>query len=157
ESAGDRALRRELAEAYLKVGDVQGNSYMANLGDVPGALQSYGKAIALLAPVVEAGKADDAEQATLAKAYLTGGGIQLVAGDAGAAVAMAEKGLPLVQRLAERHPGEADRQRDLAQAWQFYSFYLSAAGRNDEAYDALKKQAAILRARLTEDPEDRVA
>jgi tetratricopeptide (TPR) repeat protein len=157
EVAGDRALRRELAEAYIKVGDVQGNSYMPNLGDVPGALQSYGKAIALLAPVVDAGEADEAEQSTLAKAYLTGGGIQLVAGDAHAAVAMAEKGLPLVRGLAERHPGEAERQRELAQAWQFYSFYLTAAGRSGEAYDALRNQAAILRTRLAEDPGDRAA
>ena len=29
---GDRGLQRELAEAYLKVGDVQGNPYAANLG-----------------------------------------------------------------------------------------------------------------------------
>jgi non-specific serine/threonine protein kinase/serine/threonine-protein kinase len=157
ESAGDRELRRELAEAYLKVGDVQGNGYMPNLGDVPGAIQSYGKAIALLAPVVEAGKADDAEQSTLAKAYLTGGGIQLVTGDSHAAVAMAEKGLPLVRGLAERHPGDAERQRELAQAWQFYSFYLTAAGRYGEAYEALRNQAAILRARLAEDPGDRAA
>jgi eukaryotic-like serine/threonine-protein kinase len=157
ESAGDRELRRELAEAYLKVGDVQGNAFMPNLGDVPGAIQSYGKAIALLAPVVEAGTADDAEQSTLAKAYLTGGGIQLVAGDAHAAVAMAEKGLPLVRGLAERHIGDAERQRELAQAWQFYSFYLTAAGRYGEAYDALRNQAAILRTRLAEAPADRAA
>jgi len=79
---------------------------MANLGDVPGALQSYGKAIALLEPVVAAGGATDAEQATLATAYLTGGGIRLVAGDAREAVAMAEKGLPLRKGLAARHPGD---------------------------------------------------
>ncbi|MGE5414806.1 MAG: serine/threonine-protein kinase, partial [Syntrophomonadaceae bacterium] len=52
ESSGDRALRRELAEAYRRVGDVQGNPFMANLGDVDGAATSYGKAIALLEPVV---------------------------------------------------------------------------------------------------------
>ena len=78
----DHALRRELAEAYMKVGDVQGNSYMANLGDVPGALRSYDKAIALLEPLVQSGKADDDMQATLSRAYLTQGGIRLITGDA---------------------------------------------------------------------------
>ncbi len=157
ESAGDRALRRELAGAYLKVGDVQGNAFMANLGDVPGALQSYGKAIALLEPVVAAGGATDAEQATLATAYLTGGGIRLVAGDAREAVAMAEKGLPLRKGLAARHPGDPAAARDLAQAWQFYGFYLTAAERPDEAFEALGKQAEILRARLAAAPKDRAA
>ena len=50
ESEGDRALRRELAEAYRRVGDVQGNPFMANLGDLRGAVASYDKAIALLEP-----------------------------------------------------------------------------------------------------------
>ena len=46
----DRALRRELADAYQRVGDVQGNPFMSNLGDLKGAVASYDKAIALLEP-----------------------------------------------------------------------------------------------------------
>jgi serine/threonine protein kinase len=45
--ADDPTLRRELAEAYRRVGDVQGNPYFANLGDTEGALASYRKALAL--------------------------------------------------------------------------------------------------------------
>ena len=44
--AGDRAdLQRELAGAYLKVGDVQGRPFNPNLGDTAGALASYRKAV----------------------------------------------------------------------------------------------------------------
>ncbi len=157
ESAGDRTLRRELAEAYIKVGDVQGNSYMANLGDVPGALRSYDKAIALLEPTVASGTATDAEQGTMATAYLIGGGIRLVAGDAHMAVSMAERALPLRRGLAARAPGDAGRARDLAQALQFYAFYLTAARRPDEASDALRNQAGILRGLLQKSPGDRAA
>ena len=157
ESAGDRTLRRELAEAYIKVGDVQGNSFMANLGDVPGALRSYDKAIALLQPIVSSGTATDAEQGTMATAYLIGGGIRLVAGDARMAVSMAERALPLRRGLAARAPGDAGRARDLAQALQFYAFYLTAARRPEEAYEALRNQAAILRALLQTTPGDRAA
>lgn len=155
ESAGDPSLRRELSEAYQRVGDVQGNSYMANLGDVPGALESYRKAIALLEPSVRAGSAGDAEKSTLASAYLTGGGIRLIAGDVKTAVAMAEKGLPLRQELARRNPSDVTRQMELAQAYQFYAFDLSVAGRDREARESLEKQAAILRERLTHDPKNR--
>jgi non-specific serine/threonine protein kinase/serine/threonine-protein kinase len=157
EAGGDRALRRELAEAYIRVGDVQGNSFMANLGDVPGAVQSYAKAVALLEPAEAGGTADDAERATLAHAYLTGGGLQLVSGEPARAVAMAEKGLPLVRALAQRHPDDAAKQRELAQAWQFYAFYLNAAGREADSRRALANQAEILRARLSADPGDRAA
>ncbi|HKD18793.1 MAG TPA: serine/threonine-protein kinase, partial [Thermoanaerobaculia bacterium] len=157
ESAGDRTLRRELAEAYLRVGDVQGNPYMANLGDIPGALASYAKAIALLEPVLASGDADDDERSALATAYLVGGGIRLVAGESGEAVAMAEKGLPLRKDLAEREPGSGRRRMDLAQAWQFYAFFLQAAGRTKEAGEALANQATILREQLAATPQDRQA
>jgi non-specific serine/threonine protein kinase/serine/threonine-protein kinase len=157
ESAGDRALRRELAEAYMRVGDVQGNPYMANLGDIPGALGSYGKAIALLEPPLAAGDANDAEQSALATAYLVGGGIRLVAGDPRAAVAMAEKGLPLRKELAAREPANEHRRMELGQAWQYYAFFLQGAGRGNEGREALRQQAVLLRERLAAAPADRQA
>jgi non-specific serine/threonine protein kinase/serine/threonine-protein kinase len=45
ESAGSPDLERELATAYERVGDVQGNPYFPNLGDTAGAIQSYRKAL----------------------------------------------------------------------------------------------------------------
>jgi eukaryotic-like serine/threonine-protein kinase len=47
ESSDDRTLQRELAAAYDRVGDVQGNQSSANLGDASGALASYQKAQAI--------------------------------------------------------------------------------------------------------------
>lgn len=47
EAAGDASLQRELASAYEKVGEVQGNPFAANLGDPAGALASYRKALAI--------------------------------------------------------------------------------------------------------------
>ena len=43
----DLALRRELAGAYYRLAEVQGNPVRANLGDIDGALASYGKALRL--------------------------------------------------------------------------------------------------------------
>jgi non-specific serine/threonine protein kinase/serine/threonine-protein kinase len=155
ESAGDRELRRELSEAYQKVGDVAGNPYQENLGDLKGAVDSYAKAIALLEPIVASGKSNEAERSTLANAYLISGGIRVAVGDPRAAIGATEKGLALRRELAERSPGDARRRTELAQAWQFYAFNLSAAGRPAEAYDALLKQAAILKERLAAAPADR--
>ena len=48
QDAGDRVdLRREVAAAYMKVGDVQGRPFTPNLGDTAGALASYRKAVSL--------------------------------------------------------------------------------------------------------------
>ncbi len=41
ESEGDATLSRELATAYYKIGQIQGNSYYSNLGDTDGAMTSY--------------------------------------------------------------------------------------------------------------------
>ncbi len=51
EAAGDRPLQLELAQAYLRVGDVQGKPYTANLGDALGASQSYARAAEIVAPL----------------------------------------------------------------------------------------------------------
>jgi tetratricopeptide (TPR) repeat protein len=47
EAAGDRSLQQELASAYDRVGDVQGNPSLPNVGDIAGALVSYRKAEAI--------------------------------------------------------------------------------------------------------------
>lgn len=47
EAKGDASLQRELAAAYERIGDVQGQPRQANLGDSAGAADSYGKALAI--------------------------------------------------------------------------------------------------------------
>jgi non-specific serine/threonine protein kinase/serine/threonine-protein kinase len=155
ESAGDRELRRELAEAYQKVGDVQGNPFMQNLGDLKGAVASYGKAIALLEPAVAGPGASDAERASLATAYLMGGALRLAEGNAQEALAMARKGLALRQALAAEAPGDSARQMDLSQAWQYVAFDAAPAGKHTLAAEALAAQAAILEEQRRLRPTDR--
>ena len=155
ESAGDRVLRRELADAYQKVGDVQGNPFMQNLGDLKGAIASYGKAIALLEPAVAGPDPSDAERASLATAYLMRGALRLYEGRAEEALATAKKGLALRQALAAEAPGDAARQMELSLAWQYVAFDAAPAGKPAEAANALTAQAAILEEQLRLRPSDR--
>ena len=54
EDAGDNPeLENELAQAYLKIGNVQGSVYTANLGDSTGALESYNKSLALFGNLIK--------------------------------------------------------------------------------------------------------
>jgi non-specific serine/threonine protein kinase/serine/threonine-protein kinase len=57
ESSGDVSLQRELATAYEKVGEVQGDIVTANLGDTAGTLASYKKALAIRQAVTQANPA----------------------------------------------------------------------------------------------------
>jgi len=47
EQANDMPLERELADAYVRIGDVLGNPYHPNLGDTEGALIRYRRAVEL--------------------------------------------------------------------------------------------------------------
>ncbi|MEO8952218.1 MAG: hypothetical protein ABI362_09440 [Chthoniobacterales bacterium] len=77
DAAGDRALQLELAGAYLKIGDVQGKPYSANLGDSAGALSSYTRAAAIAAPLAaaERGSSSDARR-VLSQADESLGGVE---------------------------------------------------------------------------------
>jgi tetratricopeptide (TPR) repeat protein len=48
ESRGDAELQAEIARAYSRLGDVQGNPLESNLGDSSGALKSYRRAVEIL-------------------------------------------------------------------------------------------------------------
>lgn len=58
ETHGERGLEYDLAEAYLKVGDVQGQPYRPNLGETRAALESYTKARNILATVLASDSRD---------------------------------------------------------------------------------------------------
>jgi tetratricopeptide (TPR) repeat protein len=51
EAHGDRGLLEEIARGYDRLGDVQGNGYYSNLGDIPGALATYHKAESIRAKI----------------------------------------------------------------------------------------------------------
>ena len=155
EAAGDRALRRELADAYQKVGDVQGNPFSANLGDMKGGLESYRKSIGLLEPVALSREATAEERSSLAAAYLATSGMELAAGNPPKAVALSRRGLELRRALASAYPADPRRQMDLSQAWQWVAFHLEADGKTSESMTALSRQREILVDRRRAAPGDR--
>ena len=63
-------LRRELAEAWLRVGDVQGAPSMPNLGDLHGALKSYEQAASRIDAVLRAMPGDRDAQTLQARVLL---------------------------------------------------------------------------------------
>lgn len=98
DAGDDIRLQRELAAAYERVGDVQGNDIFANLGDTTGALASYKKAlnIRLQLAALPASTVDD--QVALSEIYerlttcfLALGSISQAADNAGKAYTTAER------------------------------------------------------------------
>jgi len=58
DSGGSRQTRIDLADAYSRLGNIQGNTYYQNFGDFNGGLASLDKAIALVEPLTSNGSTD---------------------------------------------------------------------------------------------------
>jgi tetratricopeptide (TPR) repeat protein len=59
DAAGDRLTRQDLVNAYMRLGNLQGNPYDQNIGDSAGALVSLDKAVGI-ATTLKAASPDDA-------------------------------------------------------------------------------------------------
>ena len=76
DAGNDPDLQRELATAYQKVGEVQGGSADANLGDFGGALDSYRKALRIRESLARAHPDDVQLLRELAGGYAQVGGME---------------------------------------------------------------------------------
>src|SRR2546422_5227047 len=86
EATGDPALQADLAEAYLKVGEVQHAGYRASLGDATGALESYRKAGSIAAALAHTQPKNLGAKRYLARSEQSTAGVQPVTGHAAPAV-----------------------------------------------------------------------
>jgi eukaryotic-like serine/threonine-protein kinase len=85
--AGDsEALQRELAAGYHKVGDVQGAPDRPSLGDYPGALASYRKALAIRQALAARGETGERATLDLASAHAAIGEASMSSGNVQGAV-----------------------------------------------------------------------
>lgn len=111
DAAGDHSLRRELANAYLKVGDIQGKPYNPNLGDTAGALASYRKAQAILESLSNVEADDSNVKRDLALAYQDIGRIEMRMGDRAEALNYQRRAIALSESLAKADSGNAEYRR----------------------------------------------
>jgi serine/threonine protein kinase/predicted negative regulator of RcsB-dependent stress response len=75
-ATGNISIQRELIDGYLKVGDLQGNPALENLGDTAGARKSYEKALQI-ATSLQASDPGDAIASDVAKVYTSLGELYL--------------------------------------------------------------------------------
>ncbi len=98
----DVPLRRELAAAYQRVGDVQGNPYLQNLGERREALESYRHALVLREQIAAGPEASDADAQELASALGAVGDLMWSNGDFPGALAQYERAASITRTLAAR-------------------------------------------------------
>jgi tetratricopeptide (TPR) repeat protein len=155
ESEDNAPLRMELASAYLKIGDVQGLPYHANLGDTAGALASYRKAFGFAQAVSEEEPSNHAARLLLAEVHDRLGYVE----QRGLRWAVALAHHDEARALRESLPRTPRRDIALAKTWTAIGDcrYIGTIGNPREAYEAALRtilavppSAAYERERLSE-------
>jgi serine/threonine protein kinase/tetratricopeptide (TPR) repeat protein len=100
EAAGDRVLQRELAGAFVKVGDAQGHPTSPNLGDTAGALVSYRRSISIAESVRKTAPDDVEASRTLAMAHRRIGDVLSWKGEMSAALEHCQRSGALFAEIA---------------------------------------------------------
>ena len=111
ESAGDATLQQELAEAYRRVGDVQGHVLSGNLGNTTAALQSYGKAQKILESLLLRDPENGPAKSALADLHSHEGDVLSYTGNLSQSVEHYKQGLALVRSTTPT----PERRRKIAQ------------------------------------------
>jgi eukaryotic-like serine/threonine-protein kinase len=117
EAADDASLQTELADGYLKVGDVQGYPYGANLGDLDGAFASYRKAAAIAQTAVRSRSDDVAARWVLARSQERLGAALMQRGDAMEAEKDFRRALAIYEPLSAASRGNLQLRQDLARCY----------------------------------------
>jgi serine/threonine protein kinase/tetratricopeptide (TPR) repeat protein len=114
-SRSDWDLRSELASAYQRIGDVQGDVTQANLGKTAEALASYRKALELLDPIVAHSPRDRKAQLDRILVYERIGGVHSYMGNSAQALASFGSAQKDAEALLAANPGDDQVRRQLAE------------------------------------------
>jgi eukaryotic-like serine/threonine-protein kinase len=109
----DPRLLIELSRAYVRVGDLEGSPFVANLGNSGTAIASYRKAVDAASEAHARMPGDDSTKA-LIEAYQRLGGIEAFLGNLHEARDNYQKGLYWAQALWQQKPNDPARERLLA-------------------------------------------
>ena len=144
EVQGDQSLQRELAAAYERVGDVQGGTMFANLGDTGGAIDSYRKSLGLREAVLRASPDDFEARREIAMSYRKLGLLLWETGDVGGGLENNRKTLRLLESLAGERPPDSALRFDLHKSHDYIGMILQEHGDVAGALEHYGKALKIL-------------
>jgi non-specific serine/threonine protein kinase/serine/threonine-protein kinase len=156
EASGDLQLQSELAKAYEKVGDVQGNPQTPNIGDLKGALASYEKARAIRRRLLEIDAGDTEKQADLAGNLEVAANINLNGGEFDKAESSLAEAVALREKVVAENPQDAAARSNLGYAVRMSSYVPFYNSQNEKAMEWSRRALAIFAELSRELPDDAI-
>jgi eukaryotic-like serine/threonine-protein kinase len=157
EAAGDPVLTRELAAAYEKVGDIQGDPGAGNVGDTAGAVRSYQEAISLRRGVTDADSADPKLGVGMVQALWKLASVQARTRDLDGAFRNCQQAVSLAEALVKAHPGESSVTEALAQSYSEMAFRLLSRNDVRASLDYARRGLALRESLASAAPHDHAA
>jgi tetratricopeptide (TPR) repeat protein len=146
---GDSQLRRELAEAHYRLGEIAGE-----IGTIGESIAAFEAAQSVWREL-QAGAPDDPSiRAHLAECELAIGSRLLSDGQFKAARSALEGARDVLLPLIRLYPEVADYRLDVAQCYHFLGRIQSELGSPDEGLEPLERGTSLLKAWLARDPGD---
>ncbi len=143
ESSGAPGLQRELATAYERVGDVQGNPYFANLGDTAAAIESYRKALKIRLSLADVNRGFFEDRSALVSAYMRLGLGLEAASDFAASLKALKEAYSIAETLTEERPNDSATQESLAGVCFHLASTQADLGDLKSSLDYYRRSAAI--------------
>ena len=154
DARGDRSLELELATAYDKVGDIQGQPKEANIGDPQAALASYQKALALREPVAAEDPKNVAVLRDLVYSYIRLSDLLGNQGDSARALQYARNEIPTAQKISHLDPVGRQTKVFLAGTYSDQGSKEAFYGDRSAGLRTLSEGAAMFEQLLSERSED---
>jgi len=148
-SKGDVGLELELAQGYVKIGDVQGNPYGPNLGNRTKAMESYTKALTIAQTVLARNSQDRKAEQVLAAGHEGLATLLPFDGKAEQGLEHARQSVKLRQEVLAGRPHNAELQLELDRAYETEGDILggnrgTSLGRRDEASAVYQKALDLI-------------
>jgi tetratricopeptide (TPR) repeat protein len=151
ESSRDDSLQSELANAYERLGDVQGGFQGVNLGDPRGAAVSYAKALAIR----EGMKNGEGSQRDLIRSNGKLSDLLFQEGKFDESLAHLRRSVEIAGKLAAAHPDNRVDQRNLAVSLLDYGYKQAVKGDWHTGLESLQRSLGVLVQLSQSDPSDR--
>lgn len=153
ENSSDVGLQSELADAYQRIGDIQGGLFRSNLGQREQSEVSYAKAFEIRKSLVDAGNPDPKLRWKLAQAYSKSADSSYTAADPEGFLHNSQRSLDLLIPIETDLGSDSDFMIDLAGGYAKVGRGLAMHEKVEAAIESVDRAIKILEAAIVREPE----
>ena len=154
EAENDTELQTELADAYDKIGDVQGGYGQLHLGQRDNAKKSYQKAFAIREKLLMKNPQNPRFRAKIAASYHNLGDMLFLEGNIDESLSDLKKSLGFYEELLKEEPNNVDLKMEYAEVLDRAGFLFAAHGKMGESDEYSLKGIAVKQELVDSNPNE---